>query len=80
MEMLTYFRSMSLKKNNVSVWFLVLPIDNIYIYIDTFASYFTDLPLYTVVYLKIRVGDNRGTVNTSTSPHIFDQLGAENAC
>ena len=51
-----------------------------YIYIDMFASYFTDLPLYTVVCLNLRVGDNRGTVNTSTSPHIFYQLGAENAC
>ena len=26
------------------------------------------------------VGDNRGTVNTSTSPHISDQLGTENVC
>ena len=26
------------------------------------------------------VGDNRGTVNTSTSPLIFYQLGTENAC
>ena len=52
----------------------------IYIYIDILASYFTDLPLYTVVYRNLRVGNNKGTVNTSTSPHIFDQLGAENAC
>ena len=27
-----------------------------------------------------RVGDNRRTVNTSTTPHIWDQLGTENAC
>ena len=27
-----------------------------------------------------RVGDSRRTVNTSDSPHIPDQLGAENAC
>ena len=27
-----------------------------------------------------RVGDNRGTVNTSTSPHISDQLGTEYVC
>ena len=27
-----------------------------------------------------RVGDNRRTVNTSTTPHISDQLGTENAC
>ena len=27
-----------------------------------------------------RVGDNRGTVNTLTSPHISDQLGTEYAC
>ena len=26
------------------------------------------------------VGDNRGTVNTPTSPHISDQLGTENTC
>ena len=26
------------------------------------------------------VGDNRGTVNTLTSPHISDQLGTEYAC
>ena len=26
-----------------------------------------------------RVGDNRRTVNTSTTPHIWDQLGTENA-
>ena len=50
------------------------------IYIDILASYFTDLPLYTVVYRNLRVGDNKGTVNTSMSPHIFYQLGAENAC
>ena len=27
-----------------------------------------------------RVGDNRRIVNTSTTPHIWDQLGTENAC
>ena len=27
-----------------------------------------------------RVGDNRRTVNTSTTPYIWDQLGTENAC
>ena len=27
-----------------------------------------------------QVGDNRRTVNTSTTPHISDQLGTENAC
>ena len=67
-------------KINVAAWFLVLPIDNIYTYNDILASYFIDLPLCTVVCRNLRVGDNRGTVNTATSPHIFDQLGAENAC
>ena len=54
-------------KINVAAWFLVLPIDNIYIYIDILASYFTDLPLCTVVLVcqNLQVGDNRGTVNTS---------------
>ena len=65
MKMLTYFHSTSLKKINI---------------IDILASYFTDLPLYTVVYQKLRVGDNRGSVSMSKSPHIFDQLGAEHAC
>ena len=27
-----------------------------------------------------QVGDNRGTVKTSTSPNISDQLETENAC
>ena len=27
-----------------------------------------------------RVGDNRRTINTLTTPHICDQLGTENAC
>ena len=27
-----------------------------------------------------RVGDNKRTVNTSTTPHISDQLGTENVC
>ena len=33
-------------------------------------------PLYIEIY---RVGDNRSTVNTSTTLHISDQLGTENA-
>ena len=29
---------------------------------------------------NLPVGDNGGPVNTSTTPHISDQLGTENAC
>ena len=87
----TYFSSCS-RQVNVATCFLVLPIDkenpydywegdyiyNIYIYeyVKFSASHFSDL-----VAVKIyRVGDNRRTVNTSTTPHISDQLGTENAC
>ena len=38
--------------------------------------------LNTLAYIdrNLPVGDNRGTVKTSTTPHISDQLGTENAC
>ena len=51
----------------VATWsFLVLPIDKVH---HTLAYIDRNLP----------VGDNRGTVKTSTTPHISDQLGTENA-
>ena len=70
MEMLTYFHNMSLKKNNVAAWLLVLPIDteNMSV-IERYPH-----PVFIVIY---RVGDNRRPVNTSTIPHISDQLGTE---
>ena len=48
-----------------------------YIYIYCSCHIFTKFP---VVYRIYPVGNNRRTVDTSTSPHIFDQLGTENAC
>ena len=92
MEILTYFSSHS-RQVNVATWFLVLPIDKenpyrlsrgwyIYIYIIYMSSSWHHiLAISPVEKIEIyRVGDNRGTVNTSTSPHISDQLGTENAC
>ena len=50
----------------------------IYIYVEFLASHFSDLsPKKIEIY---QVGDNRGIVNTSPSPHISDQLGTEYAC
>ena len=64
---LTYFSCHS-RQVGVATWsFLVLPIDKVH---HTLAYIDRNLP----------VGDNRGTVKTSTTPHISDQLGTENAC
>ena len=53
-------------------------------YIDTYRDlvfiFLTASLACVKVYGEIyRVGDNRGTVNTSMGPHISDQLGTENA-
>ena len=51
---------------------------SLYIYISSSCIIFSRSVLrYIVIH---RVGDNGRTVNTSTSPHISDQLGTENAC
>ena len=64
---LTYFSCHS-RQVGVATWsFLVLPIDKVH---HTLAYIDRNLP----------VGDNRGTVKTSTTPHISDQLGTESAC
>ena len=46
------------------------------------ASHFRDISrCLSKWFIEIyRVGDNRRTVNTSTTPHICDQLGTESAC
>ena len=82
-------------KINVTAWFLVLPTDikkhlcrlsrGSFIYICIYIllyrvlgiMYSRSLLLYIEIY---RVGDNGRTVNTSTSPHISEQLGTENVC
>ena len=55
----------------------------IYIYMSSswLAQHFNDLCYLLPVYIGIyRVGDNKRTVNTSTTTaHSFDQLGTENA-
>ena len=64
---LTYFSCHS-RQVDVATWsFFVLPIDKVH---HTLAYIDRNLP----------VGDNRGTVKTSTTPHISDQLGTGNAC
>ena len=84
MEMLTYFHRMSLNKNcgcmifsvahryrkSMSIIERVIYI-YIYIYHHIFAIPFVFIEIY-------RVGDNRRPVNSSTSLHISDKLGAEN--
>ena len=47
----------------------------IYIYISSYWHIFAIPPVFIEIY---RVGDNRRTVNSSTSLHISDQLGTEN--
>ena len=64
---LTYFSCHSRQVDAATWSFLVLPIDKVH---HTLAYIDRNLPL----------GDNRGTVKTSTTPHISDQLGTENAC
>ena len=49
-----------------------------YIYINFLASYFCDPSRCLAKFTGCQVGNNRRTVNTSTSPHISDQLGTEN--
>ena len=59
---------------------------SIYIYIERYvefmASQFSDISrCLSKWFIEIyRVGDNIRTVNTSSTPHIRDQLGTENAC
>ena len=48
-----------------------------YIWISFLVSYFLNL---SRCISKFRVGDDRRTVNISTSPHNYDQLGTEKAC
>ena len=90
MEISTYFSSYS-RQVNVATCFLVLPIDkeNPYAYWEGDYTYniYTNMSSSRHHILAIspavkiyRVGDNRRTVNTSTTPHIADQLGTENAC
>ena len=50
----------------------------IYNYIKFLASYFRDPSRCLAKFTGCQVGDNRRTVNTSTSPRISDQLGTEN--
>ena len=68
----------------MAAWFLVLPIHienlcrlsrGLYIYISSYWHIFAIPPVFIEIY---RVGDNRRTVNSSTSLHISDQLGTEN--
>ena len=80
---------------NVATWFLVLPIDkenpydylkggfiHIYyiIYIIYMSSSWHHILAISPAVKIYRVGDNRRSVNTSTTPKISDQLGTENAC
>ena len=51
----------------------------IYIYTNMSSSRHHILAISPAVKIY-RVGDNRRTVNTSTTPHISDQLGTENVC
>ena len=87
LEISTYFSSYS-RQVNVATCFLVLPIDKDnpydywegdYIYIIYIYEYVKFLAISPAVKIY-RVGDNRRTVNTSTTPHISDQLGTENVC
>ena len=92
MEISTYFSSYS-RQVKVATCFLVLPFDKenrydywegdyIYIYniyTNMSSSWHHILAISPAVEIH-RLGDNRRTVNTSTTPHISDQLGTENAC
>ena len=51
----------------------------IYIYMNMSGSRHHILAISPAVKIY-RVGDNKRTVNTLTTPHISDQLGTENAC
>ena len=89
--MLTTFRSMSLKTSWCSCMiFSVAYIENpyrlskgwyLYVYEYMSSSWHHISAISPAVHIKIyRVGDNRGTVNTSTTRHISDQLGTKHAC
>ena len=74
-------KSMSIIERVISIYIYIY----IYIYIDRHRDlgfiFLTISPTCVQVYIEIyRVGDNRGTVTRSTSPHISDQLGTENLC
>ena len=90
MEISTYFSSYS-RQVNVATRFLVLPIDKenpydywegdyIYDIYRNMSSYRHHILAISPAVKIYRVGDNRRTVNTSTTPHISDQLGTENVC
>ena len=83
MEISTYFSSYSRQFNvatyRKSIWLLRrwLYIYNIYRNISSSRHHILAISPAVKIY---RVGDNKRTVNTSTTPHISDQLGTENAC
>ena len=92
MEISTYFSRYS-RQVNIATCFLVLRIDKensydywegdyIYIYnvYTNMSSSRHHILAISPAVKHYRVGDNRRTVNTSTTPHISDQLGIENAC
>ena len=69
---------MSLKTRQYRYVVSVLPINiaNSKIHVDYREDYIDIYYMY--IYIDIyRVSDNRGTVNTTTSPQISDQLGTE---
>ena len=87
-DILIHFSSHS-RQVYIATWVFVLPIDKEnpyrlsrgwYIYIYMSSSWHHILAISPAVYQIYRVGDNRRTVNTSTTPHISDQLWTENAC
>ena len=79
----TSFSSHS-RQANVATWFLVLSIDKnpyrLWRGWHMSSSWHHILAISPKKIDIYRVGDNRRTVNTSTSPHISDQLGTEYAC
>ena len=54
-----------------------LYIYNIYTNMSSYRHHILAISPAVKIY---RAGDNRRTVNTSTTPHISDQLGTENVC
>ena len=84
--MLTYFHRMSLNKNCGCMIFSVaypyrksMSIIERVIYIYKYRSSWHHIFAIPPVFIEIYpVGDNRRHVNSSTSLHIFDQLGTEN--
>ena len=52
-----------------------------YVYVYMSSSWHHILSTSPAVHIEIyRVGDNKGTVKTSTTRHISDRLGTRNAC